>query len=417
MFTNLRLSTKIFALAIGLLLLMTGNLVYLVIQLQAISTEIVEIAEGDVALTDIISQVAFLQLVTFIAGIAALVLGLGFAVYTVRSVTGPINRVVGNIGAGSQQVASAAKQIAGSSQSLAAGASEQAASLEQTASSLEEITSIARQNADNVKQADRLAAENRERSKRGGEMMSRLTGAIIEIKKSADQTAKIIKTIDEIAFQTNLLALNAAVEAARAGDAGKGFAVVAEEVRNLAQRAADAAKTTSDLIEESQKKAEVGVSAAGEAENILEEITAAAQKVGVLLEEISAASAEQADGAEQINSALNQMDRVTQSNAANAEESAAASQMLSSQAVQLTGSVNALKRVVYGRSAAGAGKIQGGTEKKERPRTPRARPELGTGARSENKDGSLRNRILALEEGTPGGQPAREFDESDFRDA
>ena len=416
MFANLRLSTKIFVLAIALLLLMAGNSVYVVIQLQAISTEIVKIAEGDVPLTEIIGQVAFHQLVTLIAGIAALVMGLGFAVYTVRSVTRPINRVMEHIGAGSQQVASAARQIAGSSQSLAAGASEQAASLEQTASSLEEITSIARQNADNVKQADVLAGENRERSKRGGEMMSRLTTAIIEIKKSADQTAKIIKTIDEIAFQTNLLALNAAVEAARAGDAGKGFAVVAEEVRNLARRAADAAKTTNEMIEESQKKAEFGVSAAGEAENILKEITAAAQKVGVLLEEISAASAEQADGAEQINSALNQMDRVTQSNAANAEESAAASQLLSSQAVQLTGSVNALRRVVHGRSAAGAGEFQSGMEKKERPRISTARPELGTRAGREYKDGALRNRILALEDRTPAGRPARGFDESDFRD-
>ena len=417
MFTNRRLSTKIFGLAIALMLLMAGNSVYVVIQLQAISTEIVEIAEGDVSFTEIISQVALHRLVTLITAIAALVLGLGISMYTVRSVTGPINRVVGDIGSGSQQVASAAKQIAGSSQNLAEGASEQAASLEETASTLEEITSMARQNAANVKQAEGLAAENRERSKRGGDIMSRLSAAITEIKKSADQTANIIKTIDEIAFQTNLLALNAAVEAARAGDAGKSFAVVAEEVRNLARRAADAARTTNELIEESQKKAEVGVSAAGEAENILKEITGAAQKVGALLEEISAASTEQADGAEQINSAVTQIDQVTQSNAANAEESAAASQMLSSQAVQLTGSVDALKWIVHGGSVAGAKETQGRTGKKTLPRPPIARPEFGTSARRENMNGSPRHRILALEEKTPFSHPPREFDESDPRDA
>ena len=191
---------------------------------------------------------------------------------------------------------------------------------------------------------------------------------------------------------------------------------MAEEVRNLAQRAADAAKTTNEMIEESQKKAEVGVSAAGEAENILEEITAAAQKVGTLLEEISAASAEQAEGAEQINSAVGQMDQVTQSNAAIAEETAAASQMLSGQAAHLTGSVNALRQVVLGRSAAGTREIQSGTEKRVPPHAPIARPALGTAVRREKKDGSLRNKILALQEGTPDSQPARELDESDFRD-
>ena len=183
--------------------------------------------------------------------------------------------------------------------------------------------------------------------------MKRMAVAIDQIKSSSDQTAKILKTIDEIAFQTNLLALNAAVEAARAGDAGKGFAVVAEEVRNLAMRSAEAAKNTATLIEESQKNADNGVTVSAEVAEILSQIVIGSQKVTQLSAEVSAGSNEQAQGIEQVNVAVAQMDKVTQSNAANAEESASASEELSAQARELNDMVNTLVQIVGGSGSHG----------------------------------------------------------------
>jgi len=235
------------------------------------------------------------------------------------------------------QVNSASNQIAVGSQTLASGASEQASSLEEISSSLEELSSMTRQNADNAKQAQSLSVNARDSAFKGGESMKKMADAISRIKESSDQTAKIVKTIDEIAFQTNLLALNAAVEAARAGEAGKGFAVVAEEVRALAQRSADAAKNTAQMIEGAVKNAEGGVKISDEMAEALKEIVEHASKVGDLVSEISAAAAEQAQGIDQITTAVTQMDRVTQGNASSSEESASAAEELSSQAQELQG--------------------------------------------------------------------------------
>ncbi|MBD3344585.1 MAG: chemotaxis protein, partial [Chitinivibrionales bacterium] len=174
---------------------------------------------------------------------------------------------------------------------------------------------------------------------------------INKIKTSSDETAKIIKTIDEIAMQTNLLALNAAVEAARAGEAGRGFAVVAEEVRNLAQRSAEAAKNTADLIEGSQKNADNGVAASEDVGRSLEQIGGRVQKVAQLISEVSAASEEQSQGIDQVNTAVAQMDQVTQTNAANSEESASASEELSGQAQNLNVMVAELIAIVGGSSS------------------------------------------------------------------
>jgi methyl-accepting chemotaxis protein len=229
--------------------------------------------------------------------------------------------------------------------------SQQEAGLEETSSSLEEMSSMTKRNADNAQQANSLAGEAHKSASGGAEAMGRMSTAIADIQKSSDETAKIIKVIDEIAFQTNLLALNAAVEAARAGEAGKGFAVVAEEVRNLAMRSAEAAKNTSTLIEESVKNSNNGVDIATEVVKVLDEIVGSVSKTTELVGEISAASQEQAQGIDQVNTAVSQMDKVTQQNAANAEESASAAEELSAQAEQMNDAVQELMALVGGTTA------------------------------------------------------------------
>ncbi|MBN1123745.1 MAG: methyl-accepting chemotaxis protein [Sedimentisphaerales bacterium] len=245
--------------------------------------------------------------------------------FVAGGLTSRLGRIVTQLREGSQMVSSSSGQVSAASQSLAEGATEQAAGLEETSSSLEEMASMTKQNADNAQQANTLSDEAKNAAHTGAQAMEKMNQAIVEIRKSSDETAKIIKVIDEIAFQTNLLALNAAVEAARAGEAGKGFAVVAEEVRNLAMRSAEAAKNTSEMIEESVKNAQNGVDIAEEVAKALNEIVDGIGKTSDLVGEIAAASQEQAQGIDQVNTAVSQMDKITQQNAANAEESASAS--------------------------------------------------------------------------------------------
>jgi methyl-accepting chemotaxis protein len=285
----------------------------------------------------------------------AVILGITLAVFITRSITGPLQRIIEGLRGGAEQVASAANQVAQSGQGLAEGASSQAASLEESSASLEELSSMTRQNSGNAEQANGAAREARDGAVRGTQAMQTMSAVIEKIKVSSDETAKIIRTIDEIAFQTNLLALNAAVEAARAGEAGKGFAVVAEEVRNLAQRSAQAARNTSTLIEESQQNAKSGVTAAQEVGSVLSQVAGSIDKVAQLIAEVSAASREQTQGVEQINLAVSNMDQVTQSNAANAEESAAAGEELSAQARELQDMVVELTAMVKGAGAANSG--------------------------------------------------------------
>ena len=253
-------------------------------------------------------------------------------------IQGAVNTTAANLAealsqvqASAEQVTSAAGQISAGSQSLAQGSSEQASALEEVSSSLQEMTSMTKQNAANAREGSQLSEAARERTRTGVERMERLSGAIHEIKKSSDETAKIVKTIDEIAFQTNLLALNAAVEAARAGEAGKGFAVVAEEVRSLAMRSAEAAKSTAGLIEQSVRNADGGVGLGEEVVRSLAEIEQGIGKVRDVMAEISASSEQQAQGIDQIGSAVEQMNGVTQQVAANSEEAASAAEELSSQ--------------------------------------------------------------------------------------
>jgi methyl-accepting chemotaxis protein len=267
-----------------------------------------------------------------------------------RSISRPITKSADQLGEAAQQVSSAASQVASSSQSLAEGASEQAAALEETSSSLEEMSSMTKQNAGNASQADALMKQANAVVKKANDSMEHLTRSMRDITAASEETSKIIKTIDEIAFQTNLLALNAAVEAARAGEAGAGFAVVAEEVRNLAMRAAEAAKNTSGLIEGTVKKIREGSELVGKTSEAFSEVAVSASKVGELVGEISAASSEQSQGIDQINKAVAEMDKVTQQTAANAEESASASEEMNAQAEQMKHVSLELLSVIGGRS-------------------------------------------------------------------
>jgi methyl-accepting chemotaxis protein len=321
--------------------------------------------------------------------LAALAVGAAIGIFLSRSISSALSQVITTLSSGSEQVASASNQVSQSSQQMAEGASEQASSLEETSASLEEMSSMTKQNSENSRQANAMALETRSAVERSREAMTRMGDAINKIKGSSDQTAKIIKTIDEIAFQTNLLALNAAVEAARAGDAGKGFAVVAEEVRNLAQRSAEAAKNTATLIEESQQNANNGVAVSGEVGGILSQIVESVQKLAQLIGEVSAASDEQSKGIEQIGTAVTQMDKLTQSNAANAEESASASEELAAQAKELGDMVQVLVGIVKGAGAQNAqGLASAAYASRPMPRaaTPIAASQKGGKAASKSRD-------------------------------
>jgi len=285
------------------------------------------------------------QITIMLVGLISM--GFVFSLLT-RSISKPLNRIIESMKDGADRVASASSQVSSASQSLAEGASEQAAGIEETSSSIEEMSSMTKRNADNANQADTLMADTSKVVEEANRSMIGLTQSMKEISAASEETAKIIKTIDEIAFQTNLLALNAAVEAARAGEAGAGFAVVADEVRNLAMRAADAAKNTANLIEGSVKKIKNGSDIVAKTNEAFTKVATGAKKVGELVGEISVASQEQAQGIDQINKAVAEMDKVVQQNAGSAEESASASEEMNAQAAQMKGFVSELVALVGG---------------------------------------------------------------------
>jgi methyl-accepting chemotaxis protein len=321
---------------------------------RAFIDEVVQLANqrnaaGEKEAADVVRSSSIWQLALGAAGLVACVV---LSVAIIRGTNRALRRVAGLLDEGSNEVAAAAGQVSGASQTLAEGASEQAASLEETSASLEEMASMTRRNAENAQSAKDLATQTRAAADAGAVDMQEMNEAMGAIKSSSDNIAKIIKTIDEIAFQTNILALNAAVEAARAGEAGMGFAVVADEVRNLAQRSAEAAKETAAKIEDSIQKSGVGVELSAKVASRLEEIVTKARQVDELVAEIATASREQSQGIEQVNTAVTQMDKVTQGNAAAAEESASASEELSAQARTLKDAVGDLLALVNGEKGA-----------------------------------------------------------------
>ncbi len=268
-----------------------------------------------------------------LATILSLVAGVALSLLNLRAISKALAAVADSLQAGALQTTAAAGQVSSASQSLAEGSTEQAASLEETSASLEEISSMAKRNAESASHIHEMMTQEAQTNfQLVNERMTAMQKTVTEASQASKETAKIIKTIDEIAFQTNILALNAAVEAARAGEAGAGFAVVAEEVRNLAQRSAQAARETQELIERSATKTGDTLSLYGQVSQLLAKNGEIAQQVSAAVAEVATASREQNQGIGQVTQAVSQMDQVTQKNAANAEESASAAEELNAQA-------------------------------------------------------------------------------------
>lgn len=259
---------------------------------------------------------------------------------SINMIIAALNELVGDINKASEQVAAGSKQVSDGSMHLSQGATEQASSIEELSSGMTEMSSQIKMNAANAAQANQIALEARENAVKGNMRMKDMLKSMEDINEASGNISKIIKVIDDIAFQTNILALNAAVEAARAGQHGKGFAVVAEEVRNLAARSADAANETTEFIEATVKKVDMGTKIANETAVSLLGIVESSARVAELVEEIADASNQQANGINQINIGIEQVSQVIQTNSATAEESAAASEELMAQAQILNDNIS-----------------------------------------------------------------------------
>ena len=343
-----------------------------------------------------------------LTGLAAVVLSVLVWSYMARSISRDLWLVAKRLSSASTQMVTASRQVAGGGQHTAQNAVDQAANLQEVTATLAQLVGMTGRNADSAREASREAGEACREAASGSEAMSRLAGTVGRIKSAADESVKIVRNIDEIAFQTNLLALNAAVEAARAGDAGRGFAVVAEEVRNLARRSAEAASTTTALIEESRVIAADGVRASEEAAVVLRRIAGGVERVSRLVRQVDTASSEQSRDLVQINETVVRMDRGVQSNAAGAEESAAASQELAGQAAQLLDLVSDLERVVTGvETRTGSRPDRERTAAPPRPAPPRPAPP---------RPAPLQPRAARRIPADPGLERAAALDDDDYLD-
>ncbi len=278
-----------------------------------------------------------------------LLIGLGLAYLITRGIVSPIDQAIRQLNEGERIISGAADDITLASRDLAEGATEQAAALEETSSALEHISSMSKLSAENAHRTNDQTRNTVELVREGSLSMRDMATAMGEIDERSERVSQIIKTIEDIAFQTNLLALNAAVEAARAGEAGKGFAVVADEVRNLSQRSAAAARDTTALIQGTVESIRKGSGIARKLSESYQGIESGAGGIGDLIDQIAKASVEQADGVEQVNNAVARMDKVTQRNASSSEQTAVASNGLGEQVAGLRSAIRRLSSVVYGR--------------------------------------------------------------------
>lgn len=318
-------------------------------QTQSLLHQIRKEARSNIMTDDVMLDSAHkTQTSVMLISIIALVTGSGLAFWITYTIVSVLIGISSNMSESASQVAAASSQVSSTSHSLAEGASQQAATIEETCSSLEQISEMTERNADDARAANSLMQEANRVLKEANDAMDALRFSMTDISHSSQETSKIVKTIDEIAFQTNLLALNAAVEAARSGEAGAGFTVVADEVRNLAKRAAEAAKNTSTLIEGTVRKIEEGSRKVLQTNEAFNQVAINVSKGGNLVGKIASASGEQARAIEQVNLGASEISLITQLNASNAEESASASEEMSAQAMQLRDFVTELMVLIGG---------------------------------------------------------------------